>query len=153
MKKLFSISLYVIIIFSLLGCTMDVSQPAMATPSSDVLSPATNNPTPGVNLPWASLHLSGRLIYTAVSKNDNGTTLSMQVLDLTTGEPRTLLTTTSYAWIYYVAVSPDGKQVIMSYVPPSQTGSEAETRTETVTCDKGRARCVRPCRFSPGRSA
>ena len=137
MKKMFSIPLYVMIIFSLLGCSMDVSQPATATPYSEVASPATstNDPTSASNLPWAGMHLSGHLVYNAVSQNGDERTISMQVLDLTNGETRTIFTTTSYVWIYYATVSPDGRQVVMSYVPPPKPDSESETTLYVMPLD------------------
>lgn len=135
MKKNVSLAYPWLLILLLCACTINVAPPASpAGLATTVVSNETALPTAS-NLPWANLQLSGRLVYTAVSKNDEGTTLSMQILNLVTGEIKTVFNTTSYAWIYYAAVSPDGKEVIMSYVPPSQTGSEAETSLYAMPLD------------------
>src|SRR5687767_2858284 len=49
---------------------------------------------------------------------DNNYRVHIQTLDLVTGELTTVYTTPLDAWIYYISVSPDGKQVVMSYSPP-----------------------------------
>jgi Tol biopolymer transport system component len=43
--------------------------------------------------------------------------LSIRKLNLITGEINTVFTTTGEDWIYYLSISPDAKQLIMSYMP------------------------------------
>ena len=137
MKKIRSVMLYALITFSLLGCTMNVSQPSTAAPS-EISSqiPATPAHNPGdatqssrltIPITWADLNLSGRLVYSTVSTNGVNSAPKIQLLDLETGEISTIFTSTENAWIYYLAVSPDAKQLIMSYTPPSQPGSDSGT--------------------------
>jgi Tol biopolymer transport system component len=59
----------------------------------------------------------------------NGSNLSPEIhmLDLGTGEITTLFAASDKAWIYYLAVSPDGSQLVMSYLPPSPPGSDPGT--------------------------
>ncbi len=70
---------------------------------------------------WASLNLTGKLVYNmgAVDK-DNNFIIQIQVLDLVTGDITVVYTAPLNAWIYYVSVSPDYKQVVMSFSPPPQ---------------------------------
>jgi Tol biopolymer transport system component len=81
-------------------------------------------PTNSAKIPvtWANLNLTGKLVYNigAVDENNNYI-VQIQVLDLVTGNLSVLYRALSDAWIYYVSVSPDGKQVVMSYSPPLQT--------------------------------
>jgi Tol biopolymer transport system component len=123
------------------GCTMEIEQPQIETPVAQVNTPgplasATDSlPTTQIPVTWASLNLTGSLVYTAASKKEDTTALSMEVLDLVTGETKTIFTTISYAWIYYAAVSPDGAQAIISYSPPSQVSSGAETSLYVMPLD------------------
>ena len=118
-------------IFNLVGCSIDVNQPAIATaPVSNplvtptlVTAPNESTSSSGSSRPvtWAGLNLTGRLVYTRVSSNNDVSALSVETLDLVTGEIKTIFTAPEDAWIYYSAVSPDGSQLVISYVPPSET--------------------------------
>lgn len=117
--------------FTLTGCTIDIAQPTVATPLSVTSEPANNAPS----MPWAGLNLSGRLVYSTVSSENDVFTSRIQILDLVTGETNTVFTVVGNAWIYYLAVSPDGKQVIMSYAPPFQPGAESGTGLYSLPLD------------------
>ncbi len=133
MKKKPSIALYLSMILSLIGCSIDVSQPTQATSipnsgfvdstpaidSNNATSPASGSTRP---ITWAGLNLSGRLVYSRVSSNNDVSALSVETLNLTTGEIKAIFIAPDDAWVYYTTVSADGKQLIMSYVPPSQSG-------------------------------
>ena len=111
-----------LLILSLISCSINVAQPVVSSsPTSPV---STSNATPsvaGTNLPvtWAGLNLTGSLLYASVPLTDI-TPVSIQTLDLITGEIKTVFTTTGDAWVYYMTVSPDGNQLVMSYAPPSE---------------------------------
>ena len=123
MKKILRLLFTTLTIFSLLGCTMDVSQPPSATPFSvNDITPTSNS---AVTVPWAELHLSGRLVYSTVSAEDGVYLSRIKVLDLADGSIKTIYTSEGNGWIYYLTVSPDAKQVIMSYTTPPQAGSES----------------------------
>lgn len=137
-KKEFLILFSALLLFNLAGCTMDVSGPPAATPFADAaspiaatLSPNSNDitPAPDARIPitWADLQLSGRLIFTTVSKDGAITAPRIVALDLGTGEMRTVFAATDNAWIYYLAVSPDAKELMMSYIPPSAPNAQAST--------------------------
>ncbi len=131
MKRIVSTVLYLLLLLLLVGCSIDISQPTtISTPTY------AGGPTPlsnGAGVPtlsssdssravaWAQLHLTGRLVYTRLSSNNDIPELNIETLDLTTGEIHKVFTAPEDAWIYYSAVSPDGQQVIISYVPPSSS--------------------------------
>jgi Tol biopolymer transport system component len=138
MKKICSVMFHLLAIFGLFGCTMEVSQPSTATPLAEVSSPASTAPAPNTNhttrpsgttvpITWSDLHLSGKLIYSTISGNEGKAAPEIQMLDLATGEITTIFASSDNAWIYYLAVSPDAKKLVMSYTPPSQPGSDSGT--------------------------
>lgn len=120
------------LLFALLlsSCSIEVNQPTVTTPAptfatTPTLAPATES-TPGTNVvtrtqipvTWADLHLTGRLVYINGISVDNVFQLQIQILDLVTGEVTTIFDAPKYSWIYYVSVSPDHTQLLMSYNPP-----------------------------------
>ena len=148
LKRISTVILHVLLLFSLFGCTMDVSQPKSATPLSEdfpstqpadatAVTNATQSPSQSIPLTWANLSLSGRLVYSTVSQDSNGVFApKIQMLDLTTGEIRTIYAGEGGSWIYYLSVSPDGKQLIMSYLPPAPPGGEANTSLYILSIDQ-----------------
>jgi Tol biopolymer transport system component len=136
MKKI--ISAMLLITLGLFGCTMAVEQPSGATPLPEVSAavptlpgPNTNNAThsagPTIPITWSDLNLTGKLVYSTVSATEVNSAPQIQMLDLKTGEITTIFASSGQAWIYYLAVSPDAKQLVMSYTPPSQPGSDSGT--------------------------
>jgi len=123
---------YRLLIFALIisSCTIEIAQPQIETPASQVdmsisTAVATNSlPTTQIPVTWASLNLTGRLVYVS-GPGDDTSILNIQTLDLVTGTITTIFTTPPKAWIYYIAVSPDNKQLIMSYSPPYQLDAPA----------------------------
>jgi len=81
-------------------------------------------PSNSVKMPvtWANLNLSGKLVYSlgALDKNNN-LIVQLQSLDLSTGDLNVLYSAVQDGWIYYTGVSPDGKEIAMSYSPPLQS--------------------------------
>ncbi len=68
---------------------------------------------------WAHLNLTGKLVYSAGAVDGNNNYIvRILALDLATGVITGIYTAPLNAWIYYVTVSPDGRQLIMSYSPP-----------------------------------
>ena len=137
MKKIFSLSLYCLLVLCLFGCSIDLDQPSIATPSSEFgsasptfspdVSPGNATPsaiTTTVPITWSALNLTGSLVYISPpSAGDVSFFISIERLDLTTGEITPIFTTTGDDWIFYLSVSPDAKQLVMSYTPPAQPGS------------------------------
>lgn len=119
-----------VLALALASCSIQVEQPTITTPastaesiaptaSSEGNSPQTNVvTTTKVPVTWDGLNLSGRLVYINGTVVDTVFNLQIQVLNLVTGEVTTIFDAPKYSWIYYVTVSPDNTQVVMSYSPP-----------------------------------
>jgi len=93
----------------------------LSTPTAQQSS--VGNPSlPTTNIPvtWGNLNLTGKLIFiSAVQASSGNPILSIQSLDLVTGTITTIFQGPEISWVYYVTVSPDKKQLIMSYsIPP-----------------------------------
>jgi len=121
---------FLILALVLSSCSIQVEQPAVITPASTLesipptlaseeSSPQTNIvTTTQIPVTWGDLNLTGRLVYINGTVVDNVFSLQIQVLNLVTGEITTIFDAPKYSWIYYVTVSPDNTQVLMSYSPP-----------------------------------
>lgn len=134
MKIKFPFQLFIVLALCISACSVDVSPPAISTPilsASPTLPVGAGNATASVMtttvpITWAGLKLEGRLVYTSPPlAGDVSFFISIQSLDLTTGEITPIFTTTGYDWIFYMSVSPDAKQLVMSYMPPTQSGSSS----------------------------
>jgi Tol biopolymer transport system component len=127
MKKLSTALLCGIFITSLLGCVVDINQPVSTPVVVETIQPeiiSTLNPnSTTVPVTWADLNLSGRLVYSTVSSDGDAFTSKIRMLDLKTGEIKTIFFVTGSAWIYYLSVSPDAQQVLMSYAPTSDSST------------------------------
>jgi Tol biopolymer transport system component len=121
---------FLVLALALSSCSIQVEQPTVVTPGSTAESIAPTVPSEGnspqtnivtttkVPMTWEALHLSGRLVYINGTVVDTVFNLQIQVLNLATGEVTTIFDAPKYSWIYYVTVSPDNTQVVMSYSPP-----------------------------------
>jgi len=142
-----------LLIFSLAlsSCSIQVEQPSVATPASSLES---NSPTPSsaesnpqtnivtttqVPVTWSGLNLTGRLVYINGILVDNVFSLQIQVLNLMTGEVMTIFNAPKYSWIYYVTVSPDNTQVVMSYSPPPAENEPADQDLYSMPLDGSQA--------------
>jgi Tol biopolymer transport system component len=118
------------------GCTVDISQQAFGTPPVQSLSGQTEvNPASNLNPPayttrpvlptmtipvtWSDLKLSGRLVYLVGFQEDNNPHVMLQSLDLVSGVVTTLYQTPPIWWISAAVVSPDEKEVVLSYATPT----------------------------------
>jgi WD40 repeat protein len=121
---------FLILVLVLSSCSIEVNQPNVTTPAATFQSAPTLAPsqesspqtnvvmTTQIPVTWADLNLTGRLVYINGLSVDNVFQLQIQVLDLVTGEVTTIFDAPKYSWIYYVSVSPDNTQLLMSYNPP-----------------------------------
>jgi Tol biopolymer transport system component len=143
MRKVCFLCRYVIVMVSILGsCSVNVSETTPGTPPSTQISPmpmilATDVsqqnrignpqlPTTTIPVTWANLNLSGKLVYVSAYEGSSGNPiLSIQALDLITGVITTIFQGPEISWIYYVTVSPDEKQLIMSYSAPPENQNPA----------------------------
>jgi Tol biopolymer transport system component len=101
-----------LLFFLLAACTVPLASPA----------PAVNvQPTGAVSaLPWASLKLSGRLLLIG-PKND---AFNLVFLDLASGDTTLVYHTLPNTLLASALVSPDGKQILLTYAPPPSDTSK-----------------------------
>ncbi len=129
-----------VLVFLISACFVRVSDAPQSTPTITNALPITlpnatdttnqnrignpSLPTTTIPVSWSNLNLSGKLIYTSAVQESNGNPiLSIHSLDLLTGVITTVFQGSDLGWIYYVSVSPDEKQLVMSYSVPQQSQS------------------------------
>lgn len=97
------------------GCTPNLSQPTPVafTPDTPTLYP-TNTP----RLPWAGLHLRGRLVYLTAQPEGESLSMDIRLLDLTNGAVSVLYHGLPGGIVHSATVSPDARQMIFAYAPP-----------------------------------
>jgi len=138
---------------SILGaCSVNVSEAPPATPVSTIALPTpsilmTNTPqqnrignpqlpTTTIPVTWANLNLTGKLVYISAYEGGSGNPiLSIQALDLVTGVITTIFQGPEISWIYYVTVSPDEKQLIMSYSAPPENQNPVNELLYSLSLD------------------
>ena len=151
MRKVCKLLTYVISVGAILGaCSIGSSQ--IATPqSTEVAStpstPTTNtsqqmrigNPllaTTTIPVTWSNLNLTGKLVYISAQEGGSGNPiLSIQSLDLVTGGITTIFQGPEISWVYYATVSPDQKQLIMSYSSPPENQNPVNELLYTLPVD------------------
>lgn len=156
MKIQFVISWMLIFVLALSSCSIDISQPSPITPSPQAgtipsavpatvrsegstaqqgTNPLSSLPTTTIPVTWGHLNLSGKLIYTSAVSQGQSLLIEIRYLDLLTGVVTTIFQAPQGGWIYYVTVSPDAKQLVMSYIPPSQAGSPSNRALYSMPLD------------------
>ncbi len=137
MVKIRSILYFIVFSLAVMACSIQISPALIATPSPQaplatmpafltLVSPEPQTglatPTlpshPKIRVTWGDLNLSGRLIYVSGGEQVDSMVMNIQSLDLKTGEITTIFHGADNSWIYSVDVSPDGKQLVMTYSPP-----------------------------------
>ncbi len=104
----------------------NTQSPAVATPTTppdeyESFPTAIASNAATIPVTWAGLNLTGRLVHNLGAVDAaNNYIVQIRVLDLVTGHLAVVNTAPINASIYYISVSPDGRQVVMSYSPPSQ---------------------------------
>jgi Tol biopolymer transport system component len=113
LKIRFVLPLSLVFVIAISSCTIDINQSPVNTPSP----PAESIPSP-LSVTWDQLDLSGKLIYNSAVFQDQSILINVQSLDLTNGAVTTIYQTPEGGWIDALTVSPDHKQLILSYIPP-----------------------------------
>ena len=120
----------------LAGCVINMSPPASATPPAQpgAVLPAQTNvpnstsqnslfsstlPTTTIPITWSDLNISGKLVYITAFERNNTPLMEIQALDLGSGVITTIFQAPQLGWIYTASVSPDEKQVVLGYSPPT----------------------------------
>jgi Tol biopolymer transport system component len=130
------------LVFALLasGCSVEVNQPvAIASTPANTSNPTpvstSSFPTTHTAVTWADLHLTGKLVYLNSTMEGTNLIATIQILNLTTGDIATIFSAPSGGWIYYMTVSPDAKNVVLSYIPPSQGSSPSNRDLYSMPLD------------------
>jgi Tol biopolymer transport system component len=115
------------------ACSVELSNvatpvPNSPPPASPTQAPANPQPTPAASAPapttppddapaWASLDLTGRIVFTQAQQG-------VWELDLATGAVKSIFVPpdTTSSWVNGATVSPDGKQIMIAYAPPPKAG-------------------------------
>ena len=134
MKKLLAVSLF-FLAFALSGCAIQLTQPAIA-PSPTPL-PTESAAPQGTQIPvtWSDLKLTGKLLYISQEDTTDQVFMVIQMLNLATGRVSTLFKAPDHAFIYALTLSPDHKQIIMSYALPSDPHSFGVPALYTMPAD------------------
>jgi len=153
MKKICFLTYYVTVTALILcACSVNNSEAPQATPISTEFSPtpsplstdATQQnrignpllPTTTIPVTWADLNLTGKLVYISAYQGSSGNPiLSIQALDLVTGVITTIFQGPEISWVYYMTVSPDEKELVMSYSSPPENQNQANELLYTLPLD------------------
>ena len=110
------------------SCTIATSPQAVSTmatsaPANNIAAqPSTSAgfPTPySIPITWSSLNLTGKLIFVVNTATTTDTYMDIQELDLHSGGITTLFQSVSNGWIDNAVISPDHKEIVMSYSTPT----------------------------------
>ncbi len=113
---------------ALSGCSIDISQPVINGGASQTSQAGSQNQS-SKNIPvvWKNLNIKGKLVYITSrfgnEQNSLVTLIAIQMLDLADGNVKTIFEAPPGAWIDFLSVSPDGKQLVMEYVPGGNDSS------------------------------
>lgn len=116
-----------LLVFALVvcGCSIEIDQTTASTatlPIEQVSGTPSTSTFPATQIPvtWSGLNLRGKLVYASIPLSNDDVSIHIKILDLATGELITLFATEGDGWISYITVAPDGNQLVMSYIAPSQ---------------------------------
>jgi Tol biopolymer transport system component len=92
--------------------------------STDINAPqpvtASGLPTPhSKQINWSDLKLTGKLIFVVSTSDGNNNYMDVQELDLSTGGITTIFQSVPDGWIDSAVISPDHKQIVMTYSTPA----------------------------------
>lgn len=136
MLKTSSVFRVLICALMLCGCAIEVDQ--VRPTATPVVLPATEStssfPVTQVPVTWAHLNLNGKLVYLSSTMEGDTLTSHVRMLDFTSGDAATIFSF-PLGWVYYAAVSPDAKTLVMSYTPPKQSNAPAGRSLYRVSLD------------------
>lgn len=111
-------TLYILILSLFISsCAIEIKQAPIGTPTTAQANNDRRRTTSVTKVPvtWADLNLTGRLVYISGGDQVNFFTSTVEMLNLATGDVSTIFQADDNSFIYAVTVSPDGKQLVMSY--------------------------------------
>ena len=131
---------YLVFILLVCSCSIEVNpaqENSTSPPIEKIPARASTSIFPATHVPvtWADSNLSGKLVYLSSSMEKNVLIASVQLLDLSTGNISVIFRASPGAWIYYVAISPDRQQLVMSYEPAPQPDSASNRMLYSMPLD------------------
>src|SRR6185295_9379114 len=120
MHKFHFFRLGLVLAWSIAGCSVEVNQsPVVVSPIASTQNP-NESPAPAkVPVSWASLNLTGKLVFVAANNATNKVTV--QSLNLENGDLVTIFQVPLRGWVDGVAVAPDHQTLILSFSPPMES--------------------------------
>ena len=112
--KQFSILILVIAVW-MAGCAVNINQPVLPAAATALVAAGPDLQTTQVPVTWSGLKLGGRLIYLAGTQQDGNPLVTLESLDLANGVITPIFRTPPQEWIYAACISPDNKQIVLSY--------------------------------------
>jgi WD40 repeat protein len=134
MPKIYFFVWWQVFACAILGCSVEVNQPPVAvSPITSTQNP-NESPAPArIPVTWANLNVTGKLVY--IAANNTTARVSVQSLDLTTGDLVTIFLVPQRGWVDAVAVSPDHNTLILSYSPPMEVPYGGQTSLYRMSLD------------------
>ena len=134
MHKFHFFRLGLVLAWSIAGCSVEVNQsPVAVSPIASTQNP-NESPAPAkVPVSWASLNLTGKLVFVAANNATNK--VAVQSLNLENGDLVTIFQVPLRGWVDAVAVAPDHKTVILSYSPPMEVPYGGQTSLYRMPLD------------------
>lgn len=135
---------FILFALALFGCSSETPTASASTPTTppdEYENFPTAMPSKSGNIPVtrANLNLTAKLVYAVGGVDvDNNYINQIQSLDLQTGDLTLLYRAPVGASIYYTSVSPDGRQLVMSYSPPSGENPDVVQALYTLPMDGSR---------------
>lgn len=132
--------LFLVTVLALSSCTVEISQrsPTNPAPHAQNTIIPTSAPSGLVgSVAWGDLHPTGHLVYSRISSSDDVSALRVEILNLATGVTKQVFSVPDDGHIYYSAVSPDGNELILSYVPPPVPGAARTQALYRLAMDGG----------------
>ena len=128
----------IIIAVVLSGCSIDISQQGISgDPSLTSQAGSPGQSLKNIPVVWNNLNIKGKLVYITSrfgsQQNAIVTLIAIQVLDLANGNVKTIFEAPPGAWIDFLSVAPDGKRLVMEYVPAGNDSSVGTKQTLLYT--------------------
>ena len=111
------------------ACSVEMNQsPISVTQATDEASASAKKP-----VTWANLNLTGKLVY--IAGDITTAKVTIQSLDLNTGELMTIFEVPQRGWTDAAAVAPDHKTLLLAYSPPREALNGAQQSLYTMPID------------------
>ena len=134
MSKIHFPAWWLVVALTISGCSVEINQPSVAVSPIPGTQNPNESPAPAkIPITWANLNLTGKLVY--VAANSTTARVSVQSLNLETGDLVTIFQVPQRGWVDAVAVSPDHQTLILSFSPPMESAYGGQTSLYHIPLD------------------